>query len=259
MTNISEFAKSFVQNIFSKVNIAKVSLMRMTFIQADYCYVCDSDNQITTKEIKPDNFMGRNRYGWICCDNCEKYVNIAKKIEELGMDSLPWSTTHHLTTENLKFWRNSSNPNIPPYVQTVSHLEDDSSNCFEFKPKYNTMCAAISWPAAISPSQNQYLVGPLANYPSLTKCVPLSNIIYHNRGMFGYDSTTIINKTLQRSEYSNNKEWFLKWKSRFDEHYLNANGWLEFYKVCVRKNIPVPIINNILELWGMFQVESYYK
>ena len=111
----------------------------------------------------------------------------------------------------------------------------------------------------ISPSQTQYLVGPLANYPSLTKCVPLSNIIYHNRGMFGYDSTTIINKTLQRSEYSNNKEWFLKWKSRFDEHYLNANGWLEFYKVCVRKNIPVPIINNILELWGMFQVESYYK
>ena len=82
MTNISEFAKSFVQNIFNKVNIAKVSLMRMTFIQADYCYVCDSDNQITTKEIKPDNFMGRNRYGWICCDNCEKYVNIAKKIED---------------------------------------------------------------------------------------------------------------------------------------------------------------------------------
>ena len=258
MTNIQLFAESFVKKIFHDISIAKISLMRMTFVQADYCYVCDQDNRIT-KEVTPDNILGRNRYGWICCDSCEKYVNIAKKMEEMGMNSLPRSITHHLTTENLKFWRKSSNPTIRPYIQMIAGLDDDTSNCIEWKPKYNTTCATISWPASLSPSQTQYLQGPLANYPSLTKCVPLCNIIYHNRNIFGYDSTCVVNKTLQRSQYINNNDWSLKWKSRFDDHYLNANGWLEFYKVCVRKNIPVSIINQILELWGMFQVESYYK
>ena len=70
---INEVAKTFVEDIFDKITDARHALMRMTFIQADYCYVCDKSNLIT-KEIKIDNWMGCNRQGWICCQDCEKYV-----------------------------------------------------------------------------------------------------------------------------------------------------------------------------------------
>jgi len=106
MTYINQFAKDFVADIFDNITDAKHALMRMTFIQADYCYVCNNSN-LETIEIKIDNWMGRNRHGWICCQNCEKYVNVAKKMEEMKMSSLPYSSTHNLTTDNLKFWRKS--------------------------------------------------------------------------------------------------------------------------------------------------------
>ena len=251
--DINTVAKTFVDNIFDKITDARHALMRMTFIQADYCYVCDNSN-LVTKEIKIDNWMGCNRQGWICCQDCEKYVNVAKKMEEMGMPSLPRSSTHNLTTDNLKFWRKSSRKEIPPYVQTTSHLDDDMGNCIEWRPKYNTICGIITWPQEIDPNQTYLESGPLSNYPWLSKCVPMCNIIYHNRNIFGYDSSCLINKTLQRTEYINNKAWYKTWKDHFDNHYLHANGWLEFYKVCVHKNIPISVINYILEIWGMFQV-----
>ena len=72
MTNI-QLAESFVNQIFRNISMAKISLMRMTFIQADQnCqFVTEMHNRIT-KEVTPDNILGRNRYGWICCDSCEK-------------------------------------------------------------------------------------------------------------------------------------------------------------------------------------------
>ena len=81
----------------------------------------------------------------------KKYVNIAKKMEEMGMNSLPRSITHHLTTENLKFWRKSSdNPSIRPYIQMIAGLDDDTSNCIEWKPTHIIQLAQItSWPAQI--------------------------------------------------------------------------------------------------------------
>jgi hypothetical protein len=258
MTDIQEFSKNFVNQMFKKITDARWSLMRMTFIQADYCYVCEKPD-LTTKEVQIDNIMGRNRHGWICCDNCEKYVRVAKIMEEMAMPTLPFSITHDLTTKNIYFWRKSSNKDISPYVQTVARIDDDSSNSIEWKNKYNTACVVVSWPSSlnVNPNQTQY-VSDLNYIPWLSKSIPISNVIFHNRNLFGFDSSCIINKTIKNSHLANNKVWFNKWKKRFDEHYLHANGWLEFYKVCVHKNIPESIIKNILLAWGMFQVEGYY-
>ena len=83
--------------MFKKITDARWSLMRMTFIQADYCYVCEKPN-LTTKEVQIDNIMGRNRHGWICCDNCEKYVRVAKIMEEMfALQCLDFDTTFLLS------------------------------------------------------------------------------------------------------------------------------------------------------------------
>ena len=242
---------SFIQDImqysvvhsFYKYQSAHWAFRRMTFIQSDYCYVCEK----STSEIdvcKIDNHLGNFLYGWIFCPDCKPYVMHDKYIREKNMEVLPKTSYNHLYKTIFRFWRQSSNPTISPYLQEHAKLEIDSGNAFEFKPKYNTLCVSINWDTDSD--------------GNLCKAIPLANLIFYNRNIFGYRPETMVNTILSRSKLIHDVEWLNKWTSRIHEHYIHANGWLEMYKIATRYKIPREIILDIMNLWGMFSLGKHY-
>lgn len=222
------------------------SFMRMVFISQDKCYCCEKIRQ-STKEIKIDNYLGFNRYGWICCNECMPYIMINKAEREKKMDCLPFTCYKDYTRKNIKFWRHSTtDPNLEPYLVEDAKFEYSSANAFEIKNKYNTLTASITWEARDKDGQ-------LINY-FLTKAIPVSNLIFFNRNLFGYDVSTFKKMFINKSNYRNDLFWCTKWIKSIEKHYEHANSWLEFYRIAVHKNIPRVIILQILVYWGLFNI-----
>tara|TARA_B100000902_G_scaffold372657_1_gene399855 strand:+ start:65 stop:856 length:792 start_codon:yes stop_codon:yes gene_type:complete len=231
-------------NIRNKCFLANIGFRRKTFIQSGKCYVCNKED-CSTEESIIDNIYGTNLYGWIYCAECKPFVLIDKENRETFMNVLPRRTYRHLNRHKFKFWRKSSNPSIISYLQSDALLELEQCDGFEYKHKYNAMCANITWP---SPENS--------SYPKLLKAIPFSNLIFHNRDVFGYKTHDMIERILSNCEYINNTYWMGKWKPLIKEQYTHANGWLEFCKVATRKEIPRDITLLILDMWGMFQLSK---
>jgi len=214
----------------------------MTFIETDKCYSCNRYSN-TVREIYIDNFLGKNRYGWICCEDCMKFVLIDKTFRETKMECLPTSSYNEFSLRNVKFWRESKNKAISPYLIENARIETDEANGLHYQNKYDTMCAVISWPAA----------NPLpGGYSTLMKAIPLANLIFYNRDIFGYKSKVMKDKILSKSKFINNQQWLSKWLKLINKHYNFANTWLEFYKTATRYKIPREITLEIMKYWGMF-------
>ena len=208
----------------------------------DKCYVCEKE-QVETDSCRIDNFMGSNLLmGWIYCKHCEAYVKMNKKMREITMDQLPESSYKHFNEKKVQFWRVSSNKNIIPYVQKNAMIDCNVMGAFEFRQKYKTFCIVVNWKTDHS--------------DSLYKPIPLANLIFYNRNIFGYTVNNMIENILSKSKYIHNYNWYTKWKHMFEEHYVHANGWSEFCKISNRHKIPLDIVSYIKEYWGMFILSS---
>ena len=236
---VDDIIRGSIDNYTDLALKAPNSFMRMTFIAQDKCYCCENIRQ-STKEIRIDNYLGFNRYGWICCDECKPYIMIDKESREKKMDCLPYTSYKDYTTEQIKFWRHStSDPSLEPYLIENAKFEYCSANAFEIKHKYNSLTASVSWEV---------------RHKFLTKAIPVSNLIFFNRNLFGYDVSTFKKNFINKSSYSNDLFWCTKWVKSVKKHYEHANSWLEFYRIAVNKNIPRVIILQILVYWGLFNI-----
>lgn len=246
---IENFVNDIIRGISDKhINLtmkAPNSFMRMTFIVDGKCYCCEKTRQ-NIKEIRIDNFLGFNRYGWICCEECKPFVMIDKGRREKKMNCLPYTCYKNYTDKRLKFWRHStSDPSLEPYLVENAKFEHCSANGFEVRDKYNSLTASVSW-------ETHDKNGRLINF--LIKAIPVSNLIFFNRDLFGYNIYTFKKNFIDKCEYINDLFWCTKWLKSIKKHYEHANGWHEFYRIAVRKNIPRVIVLQILAYWGLFNL-----
>ena len=185
---VNDILKNALNKTYNNLQNAHSSFMRMTFIDSDKCYSCNRYSN-TVREIYIDNFLGRNRYGWICCEDCRKFVLIDKTFREIKMECLPMSSYNEFSHRNVKFWRESKNKAISPYLIENARIETDEANGLHYQNKYDTMCAVVSWPVE-NPLPGEYL--------NLMKAIPLANLIFYNRGIFGYTSNVMKDKILSK-------------------------------------------------------------
>ena len=129
---IENFVNDIIRGISDKhINLtmkAPNSFMRMTFIVDGKCYCCENSRQ-DIKEVMIDNFLGFNRYGWICCEECKPFVMIDKVRREKKMNCLPYTCYKNYKDKRLKFWRQStSNLSLEPYLVENAIFEHCSAN-----------------------------------------------------------------------------------------------------------------------------------
>jgi hypothetical protein len=228
---------------------ASIAFRRKTFIIQDKCYVCNNQKNDTV-ECDIDNCLGRNYlYGWIYCPDCKPYVYLDKARREKNMDYLPASTHQHINNLELKYWRQPSTAGVLPYLVEDAKIEHEQNDAFEIKTKYNTLCSVVNWPVENASGSADMMV----------KAIPLANLVFYNRGIFGHSANIMSDKFLSKSAYINDSAWFSKWMRVINIQYTHANGWLEFYRVATRNNIPRELILNIMNYWGMFSLGTHCK
>lgn len=188
--DIKNLFVDIINNIISKYIIASDGYpKRLTMISLSYCPICGNTN--TDCSIIPSSeWNGRfNNYGWICCINCLNIVNIAKFYFECNKSkALSYKYYEsNLYRADLSFWRVSSNKKISPYLENGFYNEC-CNDLFYISNTRNRLYCQISWYNDKTRKDifNIYLKG-----------IPLSNIIYHNREIFGYNIEFFykINKT----------------------------------------------------------------
>lgn len=235
VTNTITFAKN---NIVNKYLSARNSYKRLTFIQDSHCYVCETYNTNVKCSYIDCNLGRAGLYGWIYCPECEHFVKADKERRELQLTCLPISSYNFLRESNVMFWRKSRSTTKPSYLETNAHFNMDGCDTFSVPSKYKLLVAGVHWK---DPRMG-----------ILEKGLPLANLIFFNRHIFGYHQNHMIDTIIRTCKLSNNSKWLNFWIDHITEQYKHANGWLEFYKISVRNKIPREVILNILDLWGLF-------
>ena len=119
----------------------------------------------------------------------------------------------------------------------------DGCDTFSVPSKYKLLVAGVHWE---DPRMG-----------ILEKGLPLANLIFFNRHIFGYHQNHMIDTIIRPCKLSNNSKWLDFWTKHITDQYQHANGWLEFYKISVRNKIPREVILNILDCWGMFYLGEH--
>ena len=240
VSDIIDYSTTMV--ITNRMN-ANNAYRRATFTQMNWCYVCNKSTQ-DVQQTYMDSFIGRNLlYGWTYCESCKPYIKLDKSYREKKLAVLPLSTYLHLGNINIQFWRRPSIINKPSYLHQMAQISVGGMDSILIKHKYKVLCALVMWE-----DEGEYL----------EKAIPLANLIFYNRNIFDYNYTTSVQNILEKSAYINDSKWHNKWVTLFKTEYDKANGWLEFYKIATRNNIPREIILSILDYWGMFQLGKHY-
>ena len=240
--NITNFVNDTItfarNNVVNKYLSARNSYNRLTFIQAHHCYVCEAYNTNIKCSYIDCNIGRAGLYGWLYCPACEHFVKADKERRELQLTCLPISSYNFLRETNVMFWRKSRSTTKPSYLETNANFNMDGCDTFSVPSKYKLLVVSIHWEDP--------------RLGLLEKGLPLANLIFFNRNIFGYHQNHMIDTIIRTCKLSNNSKWRKFWIKHITEQYKHANGWLEFYTIAVRNKIPREVILNILDSWGMF-------
>tara|TARA_B100001093_G_C26811709_1_gene1007855 strand:+ start:478 stop:1308 length:831 start_codon:yes stop_codon:yes gene_type:complete len=241
--------KNFVEDLleFGKINVetgihnATNAFRRETFVTMNTCYICNkfySDLKYTYL----DSFIGKYLlYGWIHCKDCKQFAIKDKDRRELNLEVLPLSTYTYLSDTKLNFMYKKCN-NIYKIIKSLG-LSIGHQDCIFIHYKYKILTASVYW---------------YTDKNGLSKLmeIPFSNLIFHNRNIFGYSYENSINNILKKSHHFQNTNWKNKWVKKFKKEYSKANTWEEYYKVSIRKGIPKETNLLILDFLGYFYLRK---
>ena len=198
---------------------------RKTFIKINKCYICNKNSKnINNSNI--DTFDGRyNHYGWLYCDSCKVYANLAQYYYYKKIDILPYSSCDNIKEKILKFRRVSSNKKIKPYIESGSLSAKHGNYIIK---NGNNILLTIQWFAKF----NDYCY---------FKCIKLKSVIFYNRDIFGYS----LNECPIILKYD-------KWRNEFKKLYKEVNEWCYFLLVSNSKELPYFIEKKIFLYWNDF-------
>lgn len=207
--------------------------LRLVMCPMNNCYICGEKHKYT-KSMYIKNYLRLHHYGYQFCKKCECLVDIFMNIYEESGNYIPNNKFDKNLLNNLRFFRISSNTTIKPYIVKNAWL---NINLFPIitldkDPGYkdNNLCSTICWD--LNPN-NEFA----------QKSILLSNLIYYNRGIFGYSPNSGILKGC--SSY---------WKQSIEKAYNIANIPIYFIYCVYKKkkldnNIDNLVLSRIIEYW----------
>tara|TARA_B110000211_G_scaffold2433_1_gene2980 strand:+ start:721 stop:1461 length:741 start_codon:yes stop_codon:yes gene_type:complete len=157
---------------------------RATWIRTHFCYVCNTVGTEDTRHHYLKNAQRNNLIAYIVCDKCESLVpSLLKLYEETGA-YVPDSIYKGIQLNNLAFLRKSrSTPTLPIYIEKGGYINLSTSvplneantiidSHFARDDSQTRVETNISWLDEMG--------------QELTKTIYLSNLIFHNRRIFGH-------------------------------------------------------------------------
>lgn len=195
---------------------------RLVMIRVHWCSICDTTKDTNMcSTCRWDTPCGNNLYGWTYCERCTIYKTLIntyyyknyttfirlktikrfiKEINDSVNDSIVNDSDDDYDRKKylFSFYRKSSNINIKPYIEKGFYTR--CLNDFIYANDTNTsLYVYISW----NVNSTHY------------KPINMSNIIFYNRDMFGYEYETFPIKDiplklqpLLHKHYNDCKEWY---------------------------------------------------
>jgi len=199
---------------------------RAVMIKTNFCYCCKTYSQ--TMQLREDSFSGLyNNYSWIYCKKCKIYVELADNFLYNNTNYVQYDKCKNLEKNHYNFFRVSSNLLVKPYIQKECYF--NFRNGDYIKDLYNRVSMTISWKSYKD---------------ELCKNIPLANLIFFNRKIFGYNYNNFPLKDLPK-----------KWTNLIKTEYNLSNEWRCLLIIIYKKtNLPKDVIKIIFKFWN-----SLYK
>lgn len=196
-----DFTTNLLMKIIDKYENSKVPI-RAVMIRSNFCYICNS-NKENIFFLKEDSYFGLySNYGWLYCDKCKKLVDLIQQYFYNNVSYIRYSKVKIFENHSLSFLRVSSNKEIKPYIQKNSYYNPCEGNFLNIFNNNKRISVTITW--------NQ------SEFSKLVKIIPLSNLIFYNRKVFGYKMLDFPIKNLSKKwldllkkEYDYSNKFFL--------------------------------------------------
>lgn len=187
-----------------------IAPIRCSMIQMRQCYICDSlstDQNNICSYLK--SYEKRNLVAYLSCDKCKSIVPLLLDLYEETGNYIPNSIYdgYNITNSNIRFFRKSSSRDVEPYIVTDASIDINAYPVFH-KTSSERLHVLVFW---------KTLIPGLYGSDTITKTIPVANVIHHNRSIFGY--------TLLEGPYS---KCARIWNDSIEKEYAIANEFDEF-------------------------------
>ena len=170
-----ETKKDIITNCLKKFHHKNVYYpSRLTWTPMKLCYICDKEYP-STYSVYVDDYTSLYHYGYKFCSKCENIVDIFKNLYEINGHYIPIKKINQEALSDLKFFRVSSNKEIKPYIECNAWINITETPLLKTDSSVHNKMAlttTICW----DQKNNNYI----------HKSIPLQNVIFYNRDIFGY-------------------------------------------------------------------------
>ncbi|MAJ44343.1 MAG: hypothetical protein CMF96_06315 [Candidatus Marinimicrobia bacterium] len=208
--------KQLLVNIFDDIinkYIVYKNPFRLVMIKSKYCYICNKNTKINCNYRYVNTYIKNNMVGWIYCNECKNKVDIAEYFYYYNSNVLQYSLVNKLFNQKIIFYRLSSVKKKTIINDAI--LLEHSGDILRIWNN-NSIGIMVSW-------EKKKLV--------YSKCIPLYNVIYFNRNLFGYSIKNFPIKNLNN-----------KWIKLIKKEYTYLYKWEIFLIILKRYNIYIPKI-----------------
>jgi hypothetical protein len=187
-----------VNSILSKWLSIIENPRRLVMIYSNWCSICDtttSTNKCHTHRYDSPSSCGI--YGWTYCQKCSVYEYLLQAYYYKHYTTFIRNKyTKPLRNKSFSFYRKSSDTTILPYIEHNGTYQRTDSNFICVNRDNSNIYITVCW-------------------DNLQKSVCLSNILFYNRNIFGYDyddfpikKIPVQMKSLLRKQYTHCNEWY---------------------------------------------------
>lgn len=218
---IKELIIDIIDNIINKYEIYK-NPFRLVMIQTKFCYICKKNTKISCYHRYVDTYSKNRMIGWIFCNKCINKVDMAEYFYYQNSNVLKYSLTNILFNKKIIFYRLSSFKKIT-IIKNAILLEHSGDILKILNSK--SIGITVSW------EKDKIMY---------SKCIPLHNVIYFNRNLFGYSYKNFPIKNLNN-----------KWMNLIKKEYNYLYKW-EVFLIILKKyknNIPKILLKKIFYYW----------
>ena len=210
---------------------------RCTCVRRNECFICNTVHASGSFQMFTGNRGRCNLEGWLVCEKYIKWIELYIMYMKIRSNSLYDTTGMCLNDIDFKFWRVSlSDPSMEPYIQDKATTNNFYGEVI--KIENGIVYIELNW--------NPEGLG-FDFSTSLRKYVPLSNVILHNREIFGYSlcDCPILKYDLDITQHKN---WRKKWIPLLQDAYNTANTWSNIETMLLDK-IPSELVDKVYSVW----------
>jgi len=223
-TIVQELLYETIDNIITTwLSVVKCP-RRLVMTKIHWCSICDTtENTNKCSTHNYDSPSGRCIHGWTFCEKCSVYNDLLHTYYYMHYTSfIRRKHIRPLKKKIFSFYRKPSDTSIVPYIEHNGYYLDYDMDFICINNTHTDIYVTIAW--------NKYI-----------KSVPLTNIIFYNRHIFGYEYNEFPIIQIPR-----------KMIPILHKHYRHCKEW--YILDCIfhyhKTNIPMDIQTIIFRFWN---------